>query len=170
MTGIDGAGTKEPLSIRARDDKAGGNVAAITAMVVDSLEKSRLKTGGMCRRLGYHVRRFGSAADAMFEFHRSPSDYFLTTHDLPEINGYQLGRWIKLQRPPTRVVIITGLCREALAQKMNDSDIDAWLFTPFRMVELQAALTGDVPPQGRGDLLSKPPDPGGDDPVRLPSP
>jgi len=42
----------------------------------------------MLMRLGYKVRLFSSAANAMFEFRRSPSDIFLTVYPNVAKAGY----------------------------------------------------------------------------------
>lgn len=111
-----------------------------TALVVDANPVMLRLASAMLRRLGFAVRTAGESAEALFEFHRSPSKLVLTDYEMPAINGYQLGRRIKAQLPRTRVVIMTGSGRDAVAGIMSDEDIDGWLFKPFHAEDLERLL------------------------------
>jgi DNA-binding response OmpR family regulator len=113
-----------------------------TAMVVDDDPAMLRLTAAMLVGIGYEVRTAGEGTDALFDSRNSPCDLVLTDYEMPIINGYQLGRRIKSQRPATRVVIMTGLGRAAVAGLMADNSIDGWLFKPFHLEELKAMLSG----------------------------
>jgi DNA-binding response OmpR family regulator len=113
-----------------------------TAMVVDDDPAMLRLAAAMLAGIGFKVRTAGEGTDALFDSRNSPCDLVLTDYEMPIINGYQLGRRIKSQRPATRVVIMTGLGRAAVAGLMADNSIDGWLFKPFHLEELKAMLSG----------------------------
>ena len=80
----------------------------------------------MLAGIGFDVHAVREGTEALFDFQDSPFDLVLTDYELPIIDGYQMGRKIKSQRPATRVVIMTGLGRSAVAGLMVDNAIDAF--------------------------------------------
>jgi CheY-like chemotaxis protein len=73
----------------------------------------------------------------------------ITDYDMPVLNGHQLACRVKMQRPETRVVIMTGNIRNQAAEMMAANDVDGWLFKPFDLDELLAVLcTIDLQPAG----------------------
>jgi CheY-like chemotaxis protein len=126
------------------NDGASGNRNATydhTALVVDDSPDMLRLAAAMLKTLGYEVSLAAEGAQALYDFHSSPSDLVLTDYEMPAINGYQLGRRIKTANPETRVVIMTGLCRAAVVGLMGDGRIDGWLFKPFQMKELSVLLS-----------------------------
>ena len=120
---------------------ADGRGNGLTALVVDDDPMVCKLVSTMLMRCGYTVHLFNTGADALFHFHHAPAEFLLTDYEMPEINGYHLGRTIKARAPRTRVVIMTGLCRAAVAGMMTDETIDGWLFKPFKMEDLEKSLT-----------------------------
>jgi two-component system NtrC family response regulator len=110
------------------------------AMVVEVDPKRRRLTANMLKSFGYRVHMLARGADALFILHRSPCALVLSDYEMHEIDGYQLGRRIKNQLPQTRIVLMTGLGRQAVADFLEDREIDAWLFKPFGRVELKEIL------------------------------
>lgn len=109
-------------------------------MVVDDNPNMLQVTAAMLGMLGFNVQKAEQGVDALFHFQRAPCRLVLTDFEMPIINGYQLGRKIKSQAPGTRVVIMTGLGRPAVAGLIKDASIDGWLFKPFLLEELKALL------------------------------
>lgn len=124
-----------------KSDQLAGTGNGLTALVVDDDPMVCRLAGTMLRRLGYTVHMFNTGADAIYHCSRSPAEFLLTDYEMPEINGYHLGLTIKARVPRTRVVIMTGLCRSAVAGIIGDDTIDAWLFKPFQMEDLEKVLT-----------------------------
>jgi CheY-like chemotaxis protein len=125
------------------DVGAGGNRAAahgLAALVVDDDPSSLKLSAAMLNRIGYAVRKAAEGMQALFDLSGAPCELVLTDYEMPGINGYQLGRKIKSQHPATRVVIMTGLSRHAVAGMMSDVSIDGWLFKPFDQAELKTML------------------------------
>ncbi len=112
----------------------------LTALVVDNDPAMVELAAGMLRKIGYQVNIASEGAQALFDFHRSPCNLVLAGFEMLAINGYQLGRRIKCQRPTTQVLIMTGLHRAAVAGLMFDGHIDGWLFKPFRLEDLKTLL------------------------------
>ena len=112
-----------------------------TALVVDDNPDMLRLAEAMLKTFGYEVSTAAEGAQALYQFHGSPSDLVLTDYQMPAINGYQLGRRIKTSNPETRVVIMTGLSRAAVAGPMRDGHIDGWLFKPFFLKELAVLLS-----------------------------
>lgn len=130
----------KPEKKRCTDSDGNQVDNGLTALVVDEDQAMLELAAGMLRKIGYQVSVAEEGAQALFDFHQSPRDLVLTDLDMPAINGYQLSRRIKIQRPGTRVLIMTDLSRAAVASLMTDSHIDGWLFKPFRLDELKTLL------------------------------
>ena len=130
------------------DDKR--HTHRLTAMVVDDDPIVLKLVAAMLSRIGFDVHTVGEGTNALFDFQSSPCDLVLTDYEMPIVNGYQMGRIIKIQRPATRVVIMTGLCRAAVAGMMPDHAIDGWLFKPFDLEKLKALLSNVGLPPGSG--------------------
>ena len=128
---------------RERSTGAGGSLRAtsgLTALVVDDDPAILELTVAMLCKIGFKVRTASEGAEAIFDFHNSPSDIVLSNYEMPAINGYQLGRKIKSHHPRTRILIMTGLGRTAVTGLMSDDTIDGWLFKPFCLEELITLL------------------------------
>jgi two-component system response regulator YesN len=82
----------------------------------------------------------GEGVEALFYLKDSHCQLVLTDYQMPAINGFQLGQKVKSLFPGTRVVIMTGLSPAEMAGMMSDHIIDAWLFKPFRIQELERTL------------------------------
>ncbi len=91
-------------------------------------------------RLGFSVTKAGSGAEAVSCFSQSPCHLVITDYDMPILNGHQLACRMKMQRPQTRVVIMTGNNRNQAIEAMAANDIDGWLFKPFDLDELLGVL------------------------------
>jgi CheY-like chemotaxis protein len=117
-----------------------GTENGLDAMVADDDPMVCRMAAAMLKRLGYRVNTFHTGVDVLFHCSRSPADFLLADYEMPEINGYQLGRTIKTRLPRTRVVVMTGLCRSEVAGIMTDTTIDAWLFKPFYSQDLEKVL------------------------------
>ena len=124
-----------------RSDK-NRHIDGLTAMVVDDNPTTLKLIAAMLVRIGYDVHTVREGIEALYDFHDSPFDLVLTDYEMPIIDGYQMGRKIKFQRPATRVVIMTGLGRSAVGGLMADNTIDGWLFKPFDLEKLKALLSG----------------------------
>lgn len=111
-----------------------------SAMIVDDNPTVCNVTAAMMSDLGYSVQKFYGGDSAIARFQYSPCDLLITDYEMPGIDGLQLGQRIKSLSPQTRIVIMTGLWRTAVEEKMNNPTIDAWLFKPFKLEELESVL------------------------------
>lgn len=111
-----------------------------SVMVVDDNPTVCTATAAMMSHLGYSAQIFYEGGSAIARFQYSPCDLLITDYEMPEINGLQLGQRIRSLSPQTRIVIMTGLWRASAEEEMNNPTIDAWLFKPFKLEELESVL------------------------------
>ncbi|QAY76729.1 PAS domain S-box protein [Sphingosinicella sp. BN140058] len=107
-----------------------------TALLVDDEDLVRISTADMLAELGYAVVEAASAEEAfrLLEDGLAP-DLLVTDHLMPGINGTDLARSVRAERPQTSVLVISGYAE-------NDGiDVDLPRLTkPFRKAELAAKL------------------------------
>ncbi|PSJ36634.1 PAS domain S-box protein [Allosphingosinicella deserti] len=107
-----------------------------TALLVDDEDLVRMSTADMLAELGYAVVEAASAEDAfrLLEDGLAP-DLLVTDHLMPGINGTDLARSVRAERPQTQVLVISGYAE-------NDGiDVDLPRLTkPFRKAELAEKL------------------------------
>jgi CheY-like chemotaxis protein len=94
----------------------------------------------MFTSMGCKVRVAGDGREAWNKFEQTPSELVVTDFEMPIMNGFLLTRRIKSWEPAAKVIIMTGLSPESLADYTGDNLIDAWLFKPFPLSEIQAVL------------------------------
>lgn len=119
-----------------------------TALLVDDEELVRASTSYMLVELGYRVIEATSGEEAVALMNGGELfDLLITDHLMPGINGTDLARLVRVARPGTPVLIVSGYAeRESL-----DPNI-LRLTKPFRKDELAASLSSL-----RGESKSNPP-------------
>jgi PAS domain S-box-containing protein len=117
------------------------NVAPATAvrgvaLLVDDEEPVRMSTADMLIDLGYEVTEATSAEEALRLLNSGLyPDLLVTDHLMPGMNGTDLARFVKSERPRVKVLIISGYAEsEGIAPDLPR------LTKPFRNVELAASL------------------------------
>jgi hypothetical protein len=89
----------------------------------------------------FALRTHRHAADVIY------SSPFISLQKLTE----RFGCRIKSRFPQTRAVVMTGNRRVTVAELMDDSRIDGWLFKPFSLGERRDLLSRiGMPMEGRG--------------------
>jgi len=135
----------------SRTDSKPAETEGLTAMVVDDDQIMLRLAANLLTHFGFGVSTAGGGKKALFEFQRWPCELLLTDYEMPAINGYQLSCRIKSRFPQTRAVVMTSNRRATVAELMNDSRIDGWLFKPFSRGELRDLLSRiGMPIEGRG--------------------
>ena len=108
-----------------------------TALLVDDEELVSADTADMLNELGYAVVKAASGEDAMSLVHSGQSfDLLATDHLMPGMDGTDLALTIRLLRPGTPVLLVSGYAE-------NDgvsADIPR-LTKPFRRDELEASVS-----------------------------
>jgi PAS domain S-box-containing protein len=118
---------------------AGG--ATGTALLVDDDDMVRMSTADMLVEMGFSVLEANSAEEALkIVDSGQPFDLLITDHLMPGMTGVDLSHAVRVRRPETPVLIISGFAEaEGIA-----SDLPR-LTKPFRQAELAATVSGLLP-------------------------
>ena len=123
-----------------RSDVAEDEVRAGTALLVDDEELVRASTADMLSDIGYSVVEVPSAEQAMELISDGlQPDLLITDHLMPGMNGTDLARAVRDQRPDLPVLIVSGYAEHAGL----DPDLPR-LTKPFRRNDLAAAIAACV--------------------------
>jgi CheY-like chemotaxis protein len=121
----------KPAAVSVANAQAIGRV-----LLVDDEYIVRASTAGMLSELGYEVVQAASAEEALSLLDREPHmDGIITDHLMPGMSGVELARAIRLKRPGTPVLLLSGF---AEAEGI-ESDLPL-LAKPFRQSNLAATL------------------------------
>jgi PAS domain S-box-containing protein len=114
------------------------NGATGTALLVDDDDMVRMSTADMLVELGFSVLEASSAEDALRIVDSGQAfDLLITDHLMPGMTGVDLSHAVRIRRPETPVLIISGFAEaEGIA-----SDLPR-LTKPFRQAELAATVSG----------------------------
>lgn len=115
-------------------------IKRLSVMIVDDDPITCKLVSEMMNSLGFSARMASSGGKAVSGFENYPSDFLITDYEMPGMNGLQLGHYIKLNFPETKVVIMTGHWRTSIEEKIAKPGIDAWLFKPFLIEDLSNIL------------------------------
>jgi CheY-like chemotaxis protein len=108
-----------------------------TALLVDDDDMVRMSTADMLVELGFSVLEANSAEDALRIVDSGQAfDLLITDHLMPGMTGVDLSHAVRIRRPETPVLIISGFAEaEGIA-----SDLPR-LTKPFRQAELAATVS-----------------------------
>jgi CheY-like chemotaxis protein len=108
----------------------------------------------LCRRIlelgGYSVITAASGADALRRLASGPAPIDLALLDvmMPVMNGIELARRIKVEKPNTPVVLMTGFGPQEIARVAGDNNPYRIIWKPFKTESLlrmiENALSGSV--------------------------
>jgi signal transduction histidine kinase/CheY-like chemotaxis protein len=126
----------EPAARPVADAQAIGRV-----LLVDDEDIVRASTAGMLSELGYEVVEAASAEEALSLLDREPDiDGIITDHLMPGMSGVELAQAIRVKRPGTPVLLLSGFAgAEGMAVELP------LLTKPFRQSNLAEALTALLP-------------------------
>jgi PAS domain S-box-containing protein len=107
-----------------------------TVLLVDDEELVRASTADMLGDLGYAVVEAGSAEEALHLLHDGLSpDLLITDHLMPGMNGTDLARTVRAERPSIKILIVSGYAdTDGIAPDLPR------LVKPFRSADLAASL------------------------------
>ena len=119
----------------------GGKTAIDRILVVDDNTGVLHVLNNMLHYMGYSVDIAHGGEEAQLKIIQNNYNIVLADLDMPDLDGLNLGFWIRQRSPTTRVVIMTGRCRLEVVGLKNSSAFD-WIFKPFRLHELRLMLDG----------------------------
>jgi CheY-like chemotaxis protein len=110
-------------------------------LLVDDEPLVRASTAGMLSELGYEVVEAASAEEALSVLDREPHmDGIITDHLMPGMSGVDLAHAIRVKRPGTPVLLLSGFAEaEGMAAELS------LLTKPFRQSNLVEALAALLP-------------------------
>ena len=103
------------------------------AFVQDLLRKVLAKQG-------YDVSTASDGDEAIQLLKAQPHDLIITDVVMPRVEGFDLLRWVKLNQPNTKVIVLTGFARRHSISDFLLYGADDYLSKPFLVPELLAAV------------------------------
>jgi DNA-binding response OmpR family regulator len=95
----------------------------------------------MAERLGHYATVVEDAMAALFHLAAAHYHLVITDYQMPFMDGFQLALRIKAQHRGTRVIVMTGHCKEEVTNWRNGSSIvDGFLYKPFDLNALKAKI------------------------------
>ncbi|HWD57872.1 MAG TPA: PAS domain S-box protein [Stellaceae bacterium] len=124
---------------RAERRHAAGGTAASGILLVDDDDDVRAVAAAMLREAGHTVIEAGSGGAALERLDREAARIDLLIADLamPGMNGFELARAARQERPDLPILFVTGFADMA---KAGDSAQETVLQKPFRAEELNAKV------------------------------
>jgi DNA-binding response OmpR family regulator len=119
-----------------------GRAAAATVLLVDDEAAPRRLFRQALERRGLAVLEAGDGAEALRRVvsHPGAIDLLATDVDLPQLDGCELARQLRLMRPGLRVLYLSGLGEDCLADHGGGVGGAAFLQKPFGAADLAAKV------------------------------
>ena len=109
-------------------------------LVVDDEESVRQVLAEMLMAQGHTVAADAEGRSALARFHEEPFDVVFTDLGLPGLSGWEVARLVKLRRPETPVVLVTGWSDQIEPEDLYWRGIDFVLAKPFEVGDVRAVL------------------------------
>ena len=107
-TSWDGVGLALGMNCREHVLPRAQATQPMKALVVDENEGVRESLSVLLKRRGIRPVQAGNAAAAMERFSEEEFDFLVTNLDMPETNGWELVRWIRIRSPFLPVIVLSG--------------------------------------------------------------
>ena len=95
---------------------------------------------------GYGVHTASDGQEAIDLLESETYDLVVTDVVMPRMEGFELLRWIKVERPGTKVIVLTGFARRHSISDFLLYGADDYLAKPFLVPELLAAVEKAIGP------------------------
>lgn len=133
------------LAVPARPPKAPPAAEASGAgpiLLVDDDERVARYLSRRLRRAGYTVDLFTDSEQALAAFSRTPGrwDLVLADNTMPKYKGTALIQRIRVERPQTAVILMTGLVERDAIQMRQEGLIDEIFIKPLDFAKLSNAI------------------------------
>jgi two-component system cell cycle sensor histidine kinase/response regulator CckA len=117
-------------------------------LVVEDDPAVRVLVARTLPRLGFTASTAANGTEALNIIRALPDDYVLILMDfrLPGMPTDALIREIRLLRPEIAIIMMTGLTRETVLQKLGDIPINGFVHKPFTLDLLASQIRGALAP------------------------
>jgi len=155
---LGGADTGEGLvtSHSLREERA-----RLAVLVADDVEVNRMLATALLERQGHRVTLATNGREAIAAYGESSFDLVLMDVQMPEVDGLQAARAIRLMQsadgPHIPIIALTAYAASEDRERCLDAGMDGYLAKPFKAAELdevlqrfcgpQLAATNSVPPE-----------------------
>jgi len=95
-------------------------------------------------RRGYTVTAFANGREAVDGILSAPPDVALIDIGIPELNGYEVARTVRAERPGVRLIALTGYGQAKDRQAALAAGFDVHLVKPATCDQIVRALYSDV--------------------------
>ena len=113
-------------------------------LVVDDEKSIQEVLKALLSAMGYEVISAGSGHEGLNLFLETRIVLVLTDLNMPGMDGFSFASHIKEKSPDTPVVLITGLEKGAVDEKLKRGCVDSVLFKPFGLEDLQRTVQGII--------------------------
>ena len=107
------------------------------ALIVDDNDPIRKIVALTLSSMNFIVATASSGDEGLDLFLKKPFDLVLTDLEMPGMDGWNLAFHIKGRAPKTQVVVMTGKEREVILQSDNGKFVDAVIYKPFLLEEVE---------------------------------
>lgn len=111
-----------------------------TVWIVDDEDQVRDVVGNMVEELGYRVRIFSRAQEALDAYRPGAADAVITDVRMPEMDGLTFTRTLRQRDPSAVVLILTGYPSVPDAVEAIRSGASDYLTKPFRLEEIRVRI------------------------------
>jgi CheY-like chemotaxis protein len=112
----------------------------LRVLVVDDDYAIKVVVTAMLEVLGCRVDRAEDGVKALDCMAARHYDLVLTDLNMPAMDGFSLACTIRRRRQNTKIVIMTGTCKDDVQSMVGAGQVNAWLFKPFSMREVRQLI------------------------------
>jgi DNA-binding response OmpR family regulator len=109
---------------------------SITILVIDDDERVRTILRDILLFGGFQVIEASDGKSGIGYFEKGGFDMVLTDLGMPEMNGWEVAKWIKSRTPQIPVALITGWGTNLDEEKIKTSGVDWIIGKPFQVNEI----------------------------------
>jgi len=117
-------------------------------LVVEDDPAVRILVARALPKMGFTVSTAASGSEAVTLIGALPEDYVLVLMDvrLPGMAPNDLIREIRRHRPEIAIILMTGLMRETVSERLGGLPVNGFVHKPFRLDALAAEIRGVLAP------------------------
>jgi CheY-like chemotaxis protein len=110
-------------------------------LVIDDEENVRQVLAESLMAQGHAVAAYADARAGVAGFHEEPFDVVFTDLGMPGLSGWEVARIVKLRRPETSVVLVTGWSDQIDPVEAQWRGVDFVVAKPFEVQEIRSVLS-----------------------------